>query len=92
LENPVPVQPEDSVEVFVTPSPPADTRLSPPLPSREQSADLHLHIVEYFTEGATGVAHPEVVDPAGKYRVDLRNQQFAMKMKRFHRNICARAL
>ena len=74
MENPVPVQPEYLVEIFVTPSPPADTRLSPPLPPREQSANLHLHIVAYFAEGATGVAYPEVVDPAGKHGVDLRNQ------------------
>lgn len=35
LERPAPVQPEYIVEVFATPSPPSDARLSPPLPSRQ---------------------------------------------------------
>src|SRR5712691_8010734 len=34
LDFPVPVQPQNIVEVFVTPSPPSHTRLSPPFPPR----------------------------------------------------------
>jgi len=35
LDRPIPVEPEYTVKVFVTPSPPSDARLSPPLASRE---------------------------------------------------------
>jgi len=45
LDFPVPIQPQHVVEVFVTPSPPTNTRLSPPLPPRQQSADFHLGVV-----------------------------------------------
>src|SRR6516162_7125902 len=41
-DGPVPVQPKDIVEIFVTPSPLADTSLPPPSPSRKQGTDLHL--------------------------------------------------
>src|ERR1019366_9814587 len=39
LDFPAPVQPEYIVEIFVTPSPPSDARLSPPLASGQK--DTH---------------------------------------------------
>src|SRR5207245_5530778 len=75
MECPIPIQTENFIEVFVTPSPPADTRLSPPLPACEQGTDLHLSVIAHFTEGTTGVTHPKVFDPAGQHGIDLRNQQ-----------------
>src|ERR1700745_3499526 len=77
MDCPVPMHSEYFIEIFVTPSPPADTSLSPPLPAREQGADLHLCVIAHFAEGATRVTHPKVVDPASKYGVDLRNQHLS---------------
>ena len=65
MECPVPVQPENPVEILVTPSPPADTALLPPLASGKQGAELHFHVIAHLNEGATGVTHPEVIDPSG---------------------------
>src|SRR6266568_1574143 len=70
LDFPVPVQPQDVVEVFVTPSPPSHTRLSSPLPPRQQSANLHLDVVADLTKGTTGITHPEIVDPPSERGVD----------------------
>src|ERR1035441_6189130 len=75
MELPVPVQPEDSVEVFVTPSPPSDAALSSTLAPREPRANLHLQVVVHFTEGTTRVPHPEVVDPASHRGVESRDQR-----------------
>ena len=61
MEFPIPVQPENPVEIFVTPSPPADAALSSPLASSQKRPDLHFHVVAHLTEGATGVTHPEIL-------------------------------
>src|ERR1022692_50888 len=74
LDLPVPVQPQNVVEVFVTPSPPADTRLSPPLSPRQQSPDFHLHVVANLAKGTTCVANPKVVDPPSQRSVDPFHQ------------------
>src|ERR1035441_5324371 len=73
-KRPIPVQPENVVEILVTPSPPSNARLAPSLSSGQQGADLHLQVVVHFTEGTTGVANPEVVDPSGNRSVKLRNK------------------
>src|ERR1700690_4110913 len=74
VDFPVPIQPQDVVEVFVTPSPPSNTRLSPPFPPRQQSANLHLDIVADLAKGPTGITHPEIVDPSSERGVDLLHQ------------------
>src|SRR5919106_3248886 len=76
---PAPIQPEHFVEVFVTSSPPSDAALSPPLPSREQGSHFHLHVIAHFTEGTTGVAHPEIVDPSGQRGIDARDNGLGMR-------------
>ena len=73
LEPPAPVQSEYTVEVFATPPPPSDARLSPPLPSRQKGADFHLHILVHLTEGTTRATNPEVLYPAGKRGIDPRH-------------------
>src|SRR5882672_3928316 len=70
LDFPVPIQPQDAVEVFVTPSPPADTSLSPPFPPRQQSSDLHFHVVADLAKGTTRVSDSKVIDPPGQRGVD----------------------
>jgi hypothetical protein len=62
LDFPVPIQPQHVVEVFVTPSPPTNTRLSPPLPPRQQSADFHLGVVANL---AKPWRSPKVLDAWG---------------------------
>jgi len=73
LEPPAPVQSEYTVEVFATPPPPSDARLSPPLPPREKCADFHLNILVHLTEGTTRITNSEVLDPAGKRGIDPRH-------------------
>src|SRR5664279_2141421 len=73
MDFPIPVQPQHAIDIFVTPSPPSDAGLSPPLASRQEGADLHFQIVAHFTEGTAGIADPEVVDPAGHDCVDAGN-------------------
>jgi hypothetical protein len=55
LDFPVPIQPQHVVEVFVTPSSPTDTRLSPPFPAHQQSADFHLDVVADLAKSAARV-------------------------------------
>jgi hypothetical protein len=62
--------PKHLVEVLVTPSPPSVACAYAAASVREQRSDFHLHIVADFTEGATGVADPKVVDPTGECRID----------------------
>src|SRR5665213_3363388 len=73
MEFPIPVQPENPVEILVTPSPPADTALSPALAPRQERANLHFHVVAHLAEGTTGVTHPEILDPAGDNDVDAHD-------------------
>src|ERR1035437_5944766 len=73
MDFPIPVQPQHAIDIFVTPSPPSDAGLSPPLASRQEGADLHFQIIAHFAEGTTGVADPEVVDPSGHDCVDPGN-------------------
>src|SRR5674476_300942 len=70
MDFPIPKQLQHVVEVRVTPSPPSDIGLSPPLASRQNGTDFHFQIIAHFTEGTTGVADPEVVDPAGQDCID----------------------
>ena len=70
MDFPVPVEPQHAVNICVTPSPPSDAGLSPSLASRQKGTDLHLQIVAHFAEGTTGIADPEVADPAGHGCVD----------------------
>ena len=73
MDFPIPVQPQHAIDILVTPSPPSDADLSPPLASRQEGADLHFQIVAHFAEGTTGIADPEVVDPTGHGCVDAGN-------------------
>ena len=66
LDLPVPIQPEYTVEILVTPSLPSDARLTPSLPSSQQCADFHLHVAVHFTKGTIGVADSEVVYPSSE--------------------------
>ena len=65
--------PQHAVDIRVTPSPPSDAGLSPPLASRQESADLHFQIIAHLAEGTTGVADPEAVNPTGHDCVDAGN-------------------
>src|SRR5215510_15577492 len=70
LQVPVPIQPQNAIEVLITPPLPPDGALMPPLSPAQQRAHLHLHIIPDFTEGAVRVGDPEVVDPASQDRVN----------------------
>ena len=65
------MQPEKTVEVLITLSPPSEARLSPPRAPRQQGTHFHFHVVARFAEGAAGVADSEVLDPAGKRGIDM---------------------
>lgn len=67
---PIPEQPQNAIEVLVTPLSPTYAALFPSLTPRQKRSNLHLDIVPDLTEGAAGVSHPKVVDPAGKRSVD----------------------
>ena len=77
MDFPVPKQTQYPIEVFVTPPPPADATLAPPFAPCQQGSDFHLDVVAYFTEGATGVADPKIVDPSRQRRVDPLNDHLS---------------
>ena len=74
LDLPAPIKSQDVVEVFVTPSPPTATRLSPTFPPRQPSADGHLDVVADLAKGGTCVVNLEVVEPPGQRGVDPLHQ------------------
>lgn len=72
MEFPVPVHPENAVEVLVTPSPPADAALSPPLAPRQKGLDLHFQVITHFTEGAAGITHSDLSSAGVRTSADRR--------------------
>jgi hypothetical protein len=60
LQLPILIQPQDAVEVLVTPPLPPDRALLSPLTPAQQRAHLHLHIIPDLAKGAVRVGHPEV--------------------------------